>query len=259
MNKILIGPAGIGSPAIFGLKQIHSLKLNAAEIEFVRGIYLDIKKAKEIYEENKQLGISLSIHAPYYINLASEDKAKITASKKRIFDSCKIGHHLDAKYIVFHPAYYGKRSKEEVYELVKEAVIEIQDALSGGGFDNVHLCPETTGKQSQFGDLNELLKLVKETKCGLCVDFAHIYARNQGKIDYGLVCKSIKDVKYLTSHFSGINFGPKGERNHIRTEPAKAKELLEYLNKYNIDIRIINESPQCIEDAVMMKKILEKF
>src|SRR3989339_156199 len=124
----------IEDEAIEGLRLIHSLKLNAAEIEFVRGIYLDTDKAKKIGKEAEKLDISLSIHAPYYINLASEEKSKIVASKKRLFDSCKIGYYLNANYVVFHPAYYGKMSKEDVYELVKYAVLEIQDALNEEGY-----------------------------------------------------------------------------------------------------------------------------
>lgn len=258
MNKILFGPAGIGSPWLEGLSYISSLGLGAAEIEFVRGVYLSNDKAKEIGKVAKKLGISLSIHAPYYINLVSEDKEKIIASKKRIFDSCERAYYLGVKYVVFHAAYYGKKSKEEVYDLVKEAIVEIQEALDENKFDVV-LCPETTGKGSQFGTIEELVKLVKETGCGICVDFAHIYARNIGKIDYDYVCGLIKDVKYLTCHFSGIVYGAKGELKHKKTEVEKVEELLKYLKKYEINTRIINESPDCVEDVLMMKDMFEKI
>ena len=256
---ILIGPAGLGSPAIEGLRYLYSLGLDCAELEFVRGVHMSIGTAKETGKEVKKLDFSLSIHAPYYINLASKEKQKIVDSKKRIFQSCERGHYLNAKYVVFHPAYYGDLSKENVYDMVKEAILELQDALNEAGFSDVKLCPETTGKASQFGDIDELVRLSKETKCGLCVDFAHIYARNLGKIDYDYVCKLIKNIKYLTAHFTGIEFTSKGERRHINTEPERAKELLTYLKKYKINIRIINESPRPLEDALMMKKILEKI
>ncbi len=259
MSNILIGPAGLGSPAIEGLRYLNSIGINCAEIEFVRGVNLGTEKAKEIGEEVKKLKFSLSIHAPYYINLASEEKIKIKESKKRIFDSCERGYYLNAPYVVFHPAYYGKLSKEECYEIVKDAVLDIQDALDESGFSDVQLCPETTGKGSQFGDIDELVRLSKETKCGLCVDFAHIYARNLGKINYDYVCKLIKNIKYLTAHFTGIIYGAKGEIKHKNTEYERAKELLEYLNKYKINIRIINESPQPVKDALMMKKILGRL
>ena len=259
MFKILIGPAGLGSPAVEGLKLIHSFGLDAAEVEFVRGVYMNIDTAKDIGETAKRLGISLSIHAPYYINLASEDKTKIAASKKRLFDSCERGYYLNANYVVFHPAYYGKLSKEDCYELVKDGVLDLQDTLDESGFSKVKLCPETTGKASQFGDVDELVRLSKEIKCGLCVDFAHIYARNLGKIDYDYVCKLIKNVGHLTAHFTGIVYGQKGERYHVDTEPERARELLTYLKEYKIDIRIINESPKPIEDALMMKNILKEI
>lgn len=216
---------------------------------------MNVESAKEVGSLAKKLGISLSIHAPYYINLASEEKQKIVDSKKRLFDSCERGFYLGANYVVFHPAYYGKLSKEDCYEIVKREILDVQDALKESGYENVKLCPETTGKASQFGDIDELVRLSKEIKCGLCVDFAHIYARNLGKIDYDYVCKLIKNVKCLTSHFTGIVYGPKGERHHTFTEPERARELLTYLKKYKINIRIINESPKPVEDALMMKKI----
>ena len=216
------------------------------------------EQAEIIGKEAEKTGISLSIHAPYYVNLTSNDKQKIIDSKKRILDACRIGDLLTAKYIVFHAAYYQKLSKKDCYEQVKNEIGEMNDVIKSENLNAV-LCPETTGKATQFGDIDELVQLTKDTGCGICVDFSHIYARNIGKIDYDYVCKLIKDVKNLTCHFTGINYGSKGERNHIPTEPERAKELLEYLKKYKINTRIINESPQPLEDALMMKKILDKL
>lgn len=255
--QILFGPAGIRSPANEGLKEISKIGLNAAEIEFTYGVNMKNETAKEIGKIAKELNISLSVHAPYYINLASEDKAKIEASKKRILDSCEKGNLLNARYIIFHAAFYQKLEKEECYKIVKEAIIEMQKGILIKGWKDIILCPETTGKGSQFGDIDELTRLSKETGCGICIDFSHIYARQNGKIDYDIVCEKIKslDAKKITAHFSGINFTEKGERNHIPTEETRAKELLFFLKKYDISIRIINESPIMIEDALMMKKI----
>jgi|SRR3989344_9273677 len=255
MIKVLFGPAGLGSPAIEGLKLIKSAGLDAAEISFTHGVNFSVEKSKEVGEFAKKIGISLSIHAPYYINLASEDKNKKEASKKRIFDSCKSGHYLGAKYVVFHAAYYGKLGSEEVYDIVRDSVVELQDALKEANYSDVNLCPEITGKKTQFGDVDELVKLSSETDCGVCIDFAHIYARNIGSINYDYVCKEIKKIKILTGHFAGIEFTDKGERRHVLTEPDRAKELLEYLKKYKISIRLINESPDPVSDALMMKNV----
>jgi len=103
--------------------------------------------------------------------------------------------------------------------------------------------------------VDELVKLSSETDCGVCIDFAHIYARNIGSINYDYVCKEIKKIKILTGHFAGIEFTDKGERRHVLTEPDRAKELLEYLKKYKISIRLINESPDPVSDALMMKNV----
>ncbi len=259
MAKILIGPAGSsGLGNVEGVKKVKELGLDAMEVEFTYGVNMSNATAKEVGELAKNLGISLSVHAPYYINLSSEEKAKISASKKRILDSCERAHYLGAKYVVFHPAYYGKLSKEECYKIVKEAMIDMQKHIKEKKWDVV-LCPETTGKGSQFGDVDELARLSDETGCGVCVDFAHVYARNNGKIDYDAVCKKIKHIKVLTAHFSGIIFTAKGERAHKPTEPERIKELLKYLLKYGISIRIINESPQQLKDSVVTKQILGKL
>src|SRR3989344_2796956 len=239
---IKIGPAGTGGDTLKGIQEIKNLGLDAVEIEFVRGVKMSNELAKKIGELNKKLGLRLSIHAPYYINLNSEEKAKIEASKQRILQSCERGHYLGAKYIVFHAAYYGKTSHEECYAAVKKAVIEMQEKIKQKKWD-VCLCPETTGKGSQFGTVDELVRLSEETGCGMCVDFAHVYARDNGKIDYDYVMEQIKKVKNLTAHFSGINFTAKGERNHEITPPERIKELYKYLRKHDVSITIINESP----------------
>ncbi len=122
----------------------------------------------------------------------------------------------------------------------------------------VVLAPETTGKPTQFGDLDELIRLKKETGCHLCVDFAHLKARNNGKIDYDVIMKKLKPLGHIHAHFSGIEYTEKGERKHLLTNEKDIKELLTSLKKHNIDITIINESPDPFGDAVKMKKILKK-
>lgn len=257
MTQILLGPAGssgLGNEQ--GLLKCKELGLEALEVEFTYGVKMKNEEAKRIGELAKNLDISLSVHAPYYINLNSEEKAKIHASKKRILDSCERGHHLGAKFIVFHAAFYGKKSKEETYKIVKEAILDLQKTIEKNRW-NVILCPETTGKAKQFGDLDELIKLSNETGCGVCIDFSHLKARYNGKIDYDEVCKKIKSIKNKTAHFSGIEYTEAGERRHIITKESEIKELLSYLKKYDISIRIINESPDPFGDCVKSRKIRE--
>ena len=255
--KILLGVAGTsGLGYIKGLEKCKELSLDCLEVEFTYGVNMSNSTAKEIGELAKKLNIRLSIHCPYYINLVSLEKKKISASVGRILESCERGFYLNARYIVFHPAFYGKYSEKECYELVKKKILEMQKFIKEKKWDVV-LCPETTGKKSQFGSLDELVKLSKETGCGVCVDFAHLLARD-GRIDYDEVLKKIKDVKNLTGHFSGIEYSEKGERRHILTNEKDIEKLLKALKKHKINIAIINESPDPFGDAVKSKKILEK-
>ena len=120
---------------------------------------------------------------------------------------------------------------------------------------DVTLCPETTGKAKQFGDLDELSRLAEETGCGVCIDFSHLKARYNGKIDYDEVCKKVKKIKIKTAHFSGIEYTEAGERRHIVTKESEIKELLSYLKKYEISIRVINESPDPFGDCMKSRKI----
>jgi len=256
---IKLGPGGTsGLGYTDGLNEIAKLSLAALEVEFTYGVKMPNSVAAEVGALAKKLNISLSVHAPYYINLNSEEKAKVQASKVRILQSCERAHHLGAKYIVFHAAYYGKDSKESVYEAVKQQILDLNKTIKQKGW-NVHLAPETTGKASQFGELDELLKLRKETGCELCVDFAHLKARNNGKIDYKEVFSKLKHVNHIHAHFSGIEWGPKGERRHKITDESNLKPLLDEIKKQNTDITIINESPDPFGDSVKALKLLRRY
>ena len=134
--------------------------------------------------------------------------------------------------------------------------MEIQQTILQNKW-KVQLYPETTGKSSQFGALEELLRLRRETGCGICVDFAHLYARAQGKVDYAGILKMLP--KKIHAHFSGIEYGPKGERKHLKTTPKFFKPLAEALLNSKRDITLICESPQPYKDAAMMKRVLNSF
>ena len=112
---------------------------------------------------------------------------------------------------------------------------------------------------SQFGSLDELLRLAKETGCFFCVDFAHIKARNNGMIDYKDIFNKIKKFKHIHSHFSGVEWSAKGERRHLITEERDLLPLLKQAIKRKNDITIINESPDPIGDSVKTKMLIEKL
>jgi len=257
---IKFGPAGLGGvkEAVANLERFASLGLKACEIAFTYGVYIkEGKEAEEIRDAAKKLGIELSIHAPYWINLNSKESKKVEQSKKRILDCCKIGSLLGVSYVVFHPGYYGKDNKGDTYEKIKKEILEMQKEIKKQGW-KVKLAPETTGKINVFGSIDEILNLVRETKCFFTVDFAHLWARNQGKISYKEIYEKFKSFKELHVHFSGIEFGAKGERSHKITPESELKKLLSILPK-NKNIVIINESPDPVGDSVKGLKILGKI
>jgi len=254
VTKILIGPGGTsGLGYDEGLKKIKELALDALECEFTYGVKMNNSEAKRIGEAAKKLGIILSVHGPYYINLASEDKKKIEASKKRIFDSCERAHYLGAKCVVFHAAFYGNKTEDNIYQIVKKEILDLQSTIKKNGWDVV-LCPESTGKKSQFGSVDELLRLSKETGCFYCIDFSHIMARNNGKIDYSELMKKLPQK--IQAHFSGIEYSEKGERRHILVDLNEFRKIKKEAEKQKKEVILICESPDPFGDAVKMKKTI---
>lgn len=269
---IWIGTAGIpvsseDRTTFGGLKKIKELGLNALELEFVRKVYLNNETAKEVGKLAEELGIKLSVHCPYFINLCTEEKEKLEASKKRILDSVERAYFMNSDVVVFHPGYYGKFSEEEAYQKVKEACEDLVEIVKKKGWENVRLGLETTGKLSQFGTLEENIRLSKEVKgCCVVVDFAHIYARNGGKVDFKEILDKISflKIKHLHTHFSGIEFYPSkeggNEKRHLNlNEGAKPdyKPLAKELKRVKFDITLISESPNLEGDALFLKKILK--
>ena len=254
--KIRIGPSmGSGKK---GVQQVHQLGLDCMEVVFTYGVKMKEPQAHEIGALAHELQIILSVHAPYYVNLASKEPEKIRASRQRILQSCEMASYLGAGHVVFHAGFYQQRSPEQVYQIIKQEMVTLLEEIARKNWPVV-LAPETTGKGSQFGDLDELLRLKQETGCHLCVDFAHLKARNLGKIDYDVVMGKLQGIGLIHAHFSGIEWTGKGESRHLLTQEQDIEELLHYLCQYRISANIINESPDPPGDAVKMKQILTQM
>ena len=252
---IKIGPAGIGP-----LKEVEktfeeymNLGIKSAEIPFTYGVYIrKTEDALKVKTASEKFGISLSVHAPYWINLNSEEKEKVEASKKRILDSCKIADWLTAEKVVFHCGFFGKKSKEESYKNIRDKIIEMNMEIIKKKW-KVKLAPETMGKVNIFGSAEEISKLIRDTNCSFCLDFAHILARDK-KIEWKKIEKLFPQ-KNWHCHFSGIEYNEKGEKRHTRTKPKYWEYLLKNLPK-DKKITIINESPSPMKDCIEGLKIM---
>jgi len=269
--KIYLGPGGNcitakESSTLGSFERLKELNLNAQEIEFVRSIYLSPKAAEEVGRLAKNYGILLSVHAPYFINLLSDKKETVEASIKRILESLDRAERMEAKFVVVHAAYYGKFSKEEAFKKMKEITLKIIEEMEKMGIKKTKLAYETMAKESQFADLDELLRLMKEVKSKLltvCVDFAHLYCLGNGKVDYSTILDRLKDFKHIHSHFSNVKYNLDTKKfvdvhipidSHPPFEPL-AKEIL----KRDFDITIISESPKLELDSLKMKETFEKL
>lgn len=245
---IFFGPAGLGptKTAVETLEKYHSLGLKACEIAFTYSNYIKSDEAQLIRKKAKELGISLSIHGSYFINLNAEDPKKLESSKKRILDACEIGELLGAKTLVFHPGFFGKLPREQAFNRIKNSLGEIQKIRKAKKW-KITLSPETMGKINVFGSAEEISNLVKETKCNFCIDFAHILARDKS-VNYKKIEKLFPQNDWHC-HFSGIVYGDKGEKHHRTTGKEEWENLLNNLPK-DKNIIIINESPTLIEDSI---------
>lgn len=251
MSIVRFGPGGLGpvESAVSNLKAFHKMGLRACEIEFTYGPYIKNEKdALEIGKTAKELGIFLSIHAPYFVNLNSEDEKKVEASKKRILKCCEIGSWLGAKRVVFHPGFYGGMSSENASVKIKEGITEMQNIIKKEGWD-IELCPEVMGKKNVFGSIDEVMNLVEETGCSFCIDVAHILAR-YGRYEFDKIEKAFGKKKWHV-HFSGIEYGEKGEKKHLMAEKEEWKKVLNWLKDLDKDVVLICESPDPVGEAVV--------
>jgi len=265
--KILVGTAGIpGSSGEkstpVGIKRVGELGLHSMEVEFVRGVRMTPELAKEVGRISTETGIKLSVHAPYYINLCNPEKFK--DSQKRIIDSCQRGHLMGAEVIVFHPGYYGKLGEDEATDMVENACKDMTEVIEDNDW-KVKLGLETTGKVSQFGTVDEILGICKGNKhCVPVIDWAHLFAKYQGNVDFKSILSNVISAGYnkLHTHFSNIEFTEKGERRHLTLDHKQPDfvEVAKIILKSDLkEINIISESPHTEGDALVMKKTLENL
>lgn len=262
--KVRIGSAGVpiaskDPSTLAGVQTIKDIGLHAMEVEFVRGVNMSNATARKVGVLAKKLDIQLSVHAPYYINLCNPEKQK--ASMKRILDSCERAYHLGAKVAAFHPGYHGEK-KEKAMKMVIDSCGRMAKHIRQKGW-KVKLGPETTGKLSQICDIDETIKVCKKVSgCVPVVDWAHIYAKDQGRIDFKAILDKLKPLRlsYIHSHFSCINFGPRGELNHLPLSEKKPdyKPLVKELVRRKVSITMISESPLLEKDALKVKKMFEE-
>ena len=137
---------------------------------------------------------------------------------------------------------------EADFQKIKEGVVEMMEVVKENKWD-VELCPEVMGKVNVFGSIDEVGRLVRETGCGVCIDIAHVLARYKN-YEFEKIEEVFK-LKNWHVHFSGIEFGDKGEKKHLVTPLSEWKKVLEFLSGLDKDVVLICESPDAVGDSVV--------
>lgn len=269
---LLFGTAGVplASPkpsSVEGVKTVRSLGLDAMELEFVRGVRMSDKLAEEVRKVSEELGVLLTAHAPYYVNLNSPEEAKVRASVERIKDTARAAHRCGGWSIAFHAAYYGDDEPEAVHGRVKELVKGLVKELRDEGVE-VWVRPETAGGLAEYGNLREVVELSKEVEGVLpCIDFAHLHARTRGGYNtYDDLASLLvflereleeECLKNMHAHFSGIEYGERGEIRHANLEGSgyNYEALVDVLRDFKVEGVMISESPNIEGDALLLKKL----
>ncbi len=252
--------------SLAAIERIKALGLDCLEIEFVKGVKMGFDTARKVREKAAALGVRLSVHAPYFININSEDPGKRLQSQERLLNTARVGAACGAASVVFHAAFYGTDSAEKTYEAVKRELGAVQSIVRTERLA-VTLRVETMGKRSQFGSLDEVLTLCRDV-AGLqpCLDFSHLYAR-EGRInsytDFHRVLSKVarklgpRALRNVHIHIAGIHYGDKGEIKHLNLEETDFRydEWLQALRDLGVEGMVICESPNLEEDALMLKKL----
>ncbi|HWQ44964.1 MAG TPA: deoxyribonuclease IV [Methanosarcina barkeri] len=274
-KKLLFGTAGIprsakGNNSIAGIERLRELDLDCMELEFVQGVRMGETGAGNVLEAAEKRNIALSVHAPYYINLNSPEEEKLKASQERIYKAARIGSLCGAESIVLHAAFYQKSSKQDTYKRVSKALKELTGQLRDEGIRAV-LRPETMGKRTQFGTLEEVLALSTEIEGVMpCLDFSHMHAREGKENSYSEFMAILSKVEEtlgkeglsnMHMHISGIKYDKNGEKKHLTLKESDFNypELLRAIKEFEIGGLVICESPSLEEDALLLRRIYSEY
>ena len=243
-----------------------SIGLQALELGWVQSVRVTEATCALIKGASEEHGVSLSVHAPYFINLnaTAEEWPK---SRKRLMDAAHYGYLAGATDIIFHPGSYFGNPPADVLKVAIPRLKGCIDELKKNG-DKVTIRPETMGKSAMLGSIEDAIAMsAAMDMVQPCIDFAHMHARpGDGSMntyeEWSKLLENYKKqlgakaLKNLHIHLSGIEYGEKGEKNHLTLADADLdlKALFKALHDFGCAGRILCESPIMEEDALNMKK-----
>ncbi len=250
---------------------LKNMGLDLYEYSCAKGVKISDEKAKIIGDEAEKHGILLSIHAPYYINLSTDDEEKRDKSVNYIMQTLRVANVMGADKIVVHSGACAKMPRETAMAYAEITLKKALEQAKNEGLSHIHICPETMGKINQLGTLEEVMRLCLIDESFIpTIDFGHLHTRGMGCLnsreDFAAVLDTIE--KYLGkdraatfhAHFSRIEYTAGGEKMHHTYEDTQYgpdfDPLGELIYKRNLSPTIICESKGTMaRDALIMKNI----
>lgn len=278
------GPAGnsdafsaVHKSSLAAPQWIAEQGLDCYEYQCGKGVHVGEDTARRVGENARKHGISLSLHAPYFINLANPDPDSLQKTIGYITSACLVASQMGASRVVIHSGALMKRSRREALDIAKETLRQVLETCDSQGYGNLTLCPETMGKINQLGDLDEVLELCTlDERLIPCIDFGHLYARSLGELEGEQACREMLDkvaralgeerASRFHSHFSRIEFTPNGGEKRHRTfadhggfGPDWTPLAREVARRGWSPTFICESAGTQAEDAVEMKRIYQDF
>ena len=207
---------------------IADFGLDCYEYQCGKGVHVGEDSARLVGCNARAAGITLSLHAPYFINLANPDPDSLQKTIGYITAACQVADWMGAGRVVIHSGALMRRPRREALDIAKKSLAKVIAACDGQGYGHIALCPETMGKINQLGDLDEVLELCTlDGRLVPCIDFGHLYARSLGADDgpeaFSRMLDRVEEIlgperaSRFHSHFSHIEFTPNGGEKRHRT------------------------------------------
>ena len=247
--------------------RIAEMGLSALELGWVQSVRVTEKTCAEIRLAAEGQDVHISVHAPYFFNLNANDE-EWPKSRKRLMDAAHYGHLAGATDIIFHPgSYFGQPPEQVLPGAIERLEACVQELRQAG--NPAFLRPETMGKSAMLGSFEDTLEMSRAIAgVSPCLDFAHLHARpGDGSMNtydewrrlleaYGNALGD-QALASLHIHLSGIEYGAKGEKEHLPIEEADLdlKALFRALYDFNCRGRILCESPVLEDDALKMQAL----
>jgi deoxyribonuclease-4 len=229
-------------------------------------------EAEKLGAEAARNDVLLSLHGSYFVNLAGDERV-VEASKRRLIACATAAEWMGAYVVVFHPGFYGKRGRSSAFRKCTDSLTDVVKTMDRMGMKKVKLGPETMGKHSQLGTLDEILTICEKVdRTQVVIDWSHLHARDMGRFrtasDFRAVIEEVERrlgidaARNIHCHFTKIEFTQRGERRHHVLDEKKYgpdfRLLAETISDFNLHPVIICETPLLDIDARKMRDTLRE-